>query len=317
MRVVFMGTPEFAAAILGTLISSHHEVVGVFTRPDAVRGRGKKLVPSPVKAAAVEAGIPVFEFASMKSDEAYEALAGLEADMACVAAYGAILPKRVLDAPKYGCINVHGSLLPRWRGAAPIERAILAGDAETGVGIMCMEEGLDTGATCAVRTVAIEKKNAGELTAELANVGGEALVAALDELEANGTLTWTEQPEEGVTYANKIEKGELDLAPALNAVEAERRVRASSENHVCRCIIGGRSLAVQGAVAVPQGEEPLAAGKVRFHAKRLYLGFDDAQSMLEITAVKPDGKKQMDAKAFAAGIQGIKQGGVEWQEVNG
>lgn len=317
MRVVFMGTPEFAAAILGTLISSHHEVVGVFTRPDAVRGRGKKLVPSPVKAAAVEAGIPVFEFASMKSDEAYEALAGLEADMACVAAYGAILPKRVLDAPKYGCINVHGSLLPRWRGAAPIERAILAGDAETGVGIMRMEEGLDTGATCAVRTVAIEKKNAGELTAELANVGGEALVAALDALEANGTLAWTEQPEEGVTYADKIEKGELDLAPALNAVEAERRVRASSENHVCRCIIGGRSLAVQGAVAVPQGEEPLVVGKVRFQAKHLYLGFEDAQNMLEITAVKPDGKKQMDAKAFAAGIQGIKQGGVEWQEVNG
>lgn len=318
MRVVFMGTPFFAAQILKALIASNHEVVGCFTRPDAVRGRGKKLVASPVKEVAVEAGVPVFEFAGMKSDEAFEALNGLTADVVCVAAYGAILPKHVLDAPKHGCINVHGSLLPRWRGAAPIERAILAGDAETGVDIMRMEEGLDTGAVCAERRVAIEHKSALELTAELAQVGGRALVEQLDRLASEGSLVWVPQSEEGATYAVKVEKGELDISPGLSAVEAERRVRAASESHPSRCVIAGKPLALQGVALAPQfKEDPLPQGQVRFQAKRLYLGMNDAQQVIEVTAVKPDGKKPMDAKAFAAGIQGIKQGGIDWQETNG
>ena len=318
MRVVFMGTPFFAAQILKALIASNHEVVGCFTRPDAVRGRGKKLVASPVKEVAAEAGVPVFEFASMKSEEAFEALRSLEADVACVAAYGAILPKRVLDAPKHGCINVHGSLLPRWRGAAPIERAILAGDAETGVGIMRMEEGLDTGAVCAERRVAIGHKSAHELTAELAQAGGRALVEQLDKLASEGSLLWAPQSEEGATYAVKVEKGELDISPVLSAEEAERRVRAASESHPSRCVIAGKPLALQGVALAPQFQEaPLLQGQVRFQAKRLYLGMNDAQQVIEVTAVKPDGKKPMDAKAFAAGIQGIKQGGIDWQETNG
>ena len=317
MRVVFMGTPEFASSILERLISSNHQVVGCFTRPDAVRGRGKKLVPSPVKETALRAQIPVFEFASMKSDEAFDALQSLEADVACVAAYGAILPKRVLEKPRFGCLNVHGSLLPRWRGAAPIERAILAGDERTGIGIMRMEEGLDTGAVTHVRETLVEGKSSQELSSELARLGAEALVEVLDALEQGKSLEWFEQGETGITYAEKISKGELDIAPALCAVDAWRRVLSSSESHTCRCVVGGKALAVLEAHPVEAGECPaqVAQGCVAFAAKRLFLGCNN--SILELTSVKPDGKKPMEAKAFAAGIQGIKQGGIEWQEIHG
>ena len=317
MRVVFMGTPEFAATILEALVASNHEVVGCFTRPDAVRGRGKKLVPSPVKEAAMKAGVPVYEFSSMKGEEAFETFAALKPDVACVAAYGAILPKRVLDLPRFGCLNVHGSLLPRWRGAAPIERAILAGDEQTGIGIMRMEEGLDTGATTEVRSTSVAGKSAVELTDELAFLGSKALVEVLDKLDAGEELAWTEQAEAQATYADKVAKGELDLSPQLSARQAELRVLASSESHACRCTVGGKSLAVLAAHAVSADDCPtsLGRGQVAFAAKRLFLGCDN--SILELTSVKPDGKKPMEAKAFAAGIQGIKQGGVEWQEIHG
>lgn len=317
MRVVFMGTPEFAASILKALVTSKHEVVGCFTRPDAVRGRGKKLVPSPVKEVAVKAGVPVYEFSSMKSDEAFEAFSSLNPDVACVAAYGAILPKRVLELPRFGCLNVHGSLLPRWRGAAPIERAILAGDEQTGIGIMRMEEGLDTGATAEVRSTPVHGKSATELTGELAGLGSDALIAVLDKLETCEQVAWTEQSEAEATYAEKIAKGELDISPQLSAHQAEVRVLASSESHTCRCMVGGKSLAVLAAheVATDMCPVPLEKGQVAFAAKRLFLGCEN--SILELTSVKPDGKKPMEAKAFAAGIQGIKQGGIEWQEIHG
>ncbi len=317
MRVVFMGTPEFAASILKALVASKHEVVGCFTRPDAVRGRGKKLVPSPVKEVAVKAGVPVYEFSSMKSDEAFEAFSSLNPDVACVAAYGAILPKRVLELPRFGCLNVHGSLLPRWRGAAPIERAILAGDEQTGIGIMRMEEGLDTGATAEVRSTPVHGKSATELTGELAGLGSDALIAVLDKLETCEQVAWTEQSEAEATYAEKIAKGELDISPQLSAHQAEVRVLASSESHTCRCMVGGKSLAVLAAheVATDMCPVPLEKGQVAFAAKRLFLGCEN--SILELTSVKPDGKKPMEAKAFAAGIQGIKQGGIEWQEIHG
>lgn len=318
MRVVFMGTPRFAAVVLEALLGSGHEVVGCFTRPDAVRGRGKKLVPSPVKETALAANVPVYGFSSLRSDESYQALFDLAPDAVCVAAYGAILPPRVLELPRFGCLNVHGSLLPRWRGAAPVERAILAGDEFAGVGIMRMEEGLDTGAVCHERKVAIGDAGAEELTLKLAQAGGQALVAALDELEAKGTLPWREQPTEGIEYAEKVEKGELDIDPGMSALDALRHVRASSESHPCRCKVSGKGVCVQAASLAAQcPDHRLSAGEVGFWSKKLFLGFDDAQDCLELTLVKPDGKKSMDAKAFAAGIQGIKQGGVEWQEIHG
>lgn len=317
MRIVFMGTPAFAADILQSLIESHHEVVGCFTRPDAVRGRGKKLVFSPVKERAVQVGIPVYEFSSMKSDEAFGALSSLCPDAVCVAAYGAILPKRVLDLPRFGCLNVHGSLLPRWRGAAPIERAILAADELTGIGIMRMEEGLDTGDVAEERLTSVFGKNADQLYSELAVLGGNALVRVLDLLEDGEPVSWHQQPDSGVTYAEKIEKGELDISPSLSASDAWRRVLSSSESHTCRCVIAGKSLSVLEAHLVSAGDCPVsvARGEVAFAAKRLFLGCND--SILEVVTVKPDGKKPMEAKAFAAGIQGIKQGGIEWQEIHG
>lgn len=310
MRVVFMGTPSFSATILEALLASQHEVVGVVTRPDAVRGRGKKLIPSPVKSVAAQAGVPVLEASSFRDDEVYAAYQAFEPDAVCVAAYGAILPKRVLDVPSFGCINVHASLLPRWRGAAPVERAILAGDAETGIGIMHMEEGLDTGAVAATRTVAVDSLGADELTATLAGVGAEALVEVLDALAAGRSVEWVPQSEEGTTYANKIEKGELDISPSLSATQAARHVQASSENHPSRCSIGGRGITVLAASLAVDAPE-VESGKVAFVAKRLYVGCADGA--LEVHEVKPDGKKPMDAKAFAAGIQGIKQGNIEWQ----
>ena len=317
MRIVFMGTPAFAADILQSLIESHPEVVGCFTRPVAVRGRGKKLVFSPVKERAVQAGSPVYEFSSMKSDEAFGALSSLCPDAVCVAAYGAILPKRVLDLPRFGCLNVHGSLLPRWRGAAPIERAILAVDELTGIGIMRMEEGLDTGDVAEERSTSVFGKSSDQLYSELAVLGGNALVKVLDLLEDGEPVSWHQQPDSGVTYAEKIEKGELDISPSLSASDAWRRVLSSSESHTCRCVIAGKSLSVLEAHPVSAGDCPVSVtrGEVAFVAKRLFLGCND--SILEVVTVKPDGKKPMEAKAFAAGIQGIKQGGIEWQEIHG
>lgn len=317
MRVVFMGTPEFAATILEDL-AEQHDVAAVYTRPDAVRGRGKRLEPSPVKAAAERLGLRVLTPRTLRDEEAQRELAAFEPDVICVAAYGAILPKAVLDIPAHGCLNVHASLLPRWRGAAPIERAILAGDAEAGVCIMRMEEGLDTGAYCVCRTAPVEGKSAAELTGELADLGSHALLTALVHVE-RGAAEWTEQDESLVTYASKIEKRELDLSPADDAAAAARKVQASGEAHPSRATVAQRGVTVLGA-RVPedaQGRElaaGLAPGSVCFAGKRLFLGMADGA--LEVLEIKPDGKQAMDARSFAAGIQGIKDGGCTWEETH-
>ncbi len=317
MRVVFMGTPEFAATILDDLVEQH-DVVAVYTRPDAVRGRGKRLEPSPVKAVAERHGLRVLTPRTLRDEEAQRELASFAPDVVCVAAYGAILPKAVLDIPRFGCLNVHASLLPRWRGAAPIERAILAGDAEAGVCIMRMEEGLDTGAYCVCRTASVEGKSAAELTEELADLGSHALLTALVHVE-RGAAEWTEQDEALVTYASKIEKRELDLSPADDALTASRKVQASGAAHPSRATVAGRGVTVLEARAVEdaQGGElaaGLAPGSVRFAGKRLFLGMADGA--LEALELKPDGKQAMDARSFAAGIQGIKDGGLTWEETH-
>ncbi len=315
MRIVFMGTPAFAATILDYLVSQH-EVVGVFTRPDAVRGRGKKLVASPVKEIARKHILPVYEYSSFKQGEPKELLKELNPDVICVAAYGAILPSEVLSIPKYGCINVHASLLPRWRGAAPIERAILAGDEEAGVCVMRMEEGLDTGDYCISRSLEIGELDSEHLTAELAELGASALLVALSQIE-QGVDSWTKQNEEHVTYAHKIEKGELNIAPGHTAQEALRKVRASSVSHPSRCAIAGKSITLVRADLFNDKEQlslSLEEGRVAFVAKRLFLGF--SEGILEILELKPDGKSTMDARSFAAGIQGIKKYGADWRAYN-
>jgi methionyl-tRNA formyltransferase len=224
MRIVFMGTPDFAVPVLDALVEAGHEVVAAYCQPARPGGRrGRAVVPSPVQARAEALGIPVRSPVSLKTVEAQGEFAAFGADVAVVAAYGLILPWAVLDAPVHGCLNVHGSLLPRWRGAAPVQRAILAGDAETGVGIMQMEAGLDTGPVRLEGRTPIAGKTAGELTAELAVMGGRLMVEVIGDLDAYPARP---QPEDGVTYAAKIDKAESRIDFAQSAVAVERLVRA-------------------------------------------------------------------------------------------
>jgi methionyl-tRNA formyltransferase len=223
MRIVFMGTPDFAVPVLDALAGAGHEIAAVYTQPPRRAGRGKKTLPSPVQARAEALGLSVRTPVSLKGDEEQAAFAGLNADVAVVAAYGLILPKAVLAAPAHGCLNVHASLLPRWRGAAPIQRAILAGDAETGVCIMQMEAGLDTGPVRLREATPIAGKAAGELTAELSAMGARLTVTVLADLAAHPAVP---QPEDGVTYAAKIDKAETRLNFAQPADAVQRQVRA-------------------------------------------------------------------------------------------
>jgi methionyl-tRNA formyltransferase len=224
MRLTFMGTPDFAVPTLDALLEAGHEVVAVYTQPPRPGGRrGKELTPSPVHRRAQAAGIEVRTPARLRGEEEQAAFAALDVDVAVVAAYGLILPEPILRAPRHGCINVHASLLPRWRGAAPIQRAILAGDERTGVCIMAMEKGLDTGPVYARRETEIGRKTAGELIAELAGMGGALMVDVLERIDS---IIPAPQPEEGVTYAHKIEKAEARLDFTRTAQEVERQVRA-------------------------------------------------------------------------------------------
>ena len=223
MRIVFMGTPDFAVPTLDALVAGGHDVAAVYTQPPRPAGRGKALSPSPVQRRAEALGIAVRSPARLRSPEDQAAFAALDADVAVVAAYGLILPQPVLDAPRLGCINVHASLLPRWRGAAPIQRAILAGDAVTGVTIMAMEAGLDTGPMLAKVEVAIEAMNAGALTKRLADEGARLLAEVIADLAAYPPVP---QPAEGITHAPKIDKSEARLDFYLSAPQVVRQVRA-------------------------------------------------------------------------------------------
>jgi len=220
-----MGTPDFAVPVLDALIAAGHDVVAAYSQPPRAGGRrGKALTPSPVQARAETLGIEVRTPLSFRKEPgAIEAFAALAADVAVVAAYGLILPQAVLDAPRLGCLNVHGSLLPRWRGAAPIQRAILAGDAETGVGIMQMEAGLDTGPVLLEERTPIDSKTSAILSAELAAMGARLMVRVLDDISAFPPRA---QHEQGVTYASKIDKAEARIDFTRSAVEVERQIRA-------------------------------------------------------------------------------------------
>ena len=223
MRIAFMGTPPFAVPTLAALHAAGHEVVAVYTQPPRPAQRGKKVQQSAVHVWAEEHGLPVRTPKSLKSEEAQAEFAALDLDVAVVAAYGLILPQAILDAPREGCLNVHGSILPRWRGAAPVQRAILSGDAETGVTIMQMDIGLDTGAMRLIGRTPVDGKTAGELTDELASMGAELMVKVLNDLHA---FVPEAQPDEGVTYAAKIDKSEAPLDFLTSAVQVERQIRA-------------------------------------------------------------------------------------------
>lgn len=298
MRIVFMGTPAFAVPSLRALVASGHEVALVVTRPDAVRGRGRALEPSPVKAAALDLGLDVRE-ARRVDAELLDAVRALAPDVVCVVAFGCILPDGLLALAPLGAVNVHASLLPRWRGAAPIQRAILAGDARTGVSIMRVAHDLDAGAWCRQASVEVGEKGASELTDELAALGASELVAALGEMGA-GAAVWHEQDEGAVTLAAKVTKAEMRLDPDEPAPALARRVRASGDTAPARASVCGRGVRV--VEARPVAGEGLAPGAVAVAGGRVLLGCADGA--LELVRVKPDGKREMEASAWAAGLRG-------------
>lgn len=226
MRVIFMGTPDFSVPVLNALVNAGHDIVAVYCQPPRPAGRGKKDRPTPVHARAEALGLTVRHPVSLKTPEAQAELAALNADIAVVVAYGLILPQAVLDAPRHGCLNIHASLLPRWRGAAPIHRAIMAGDAETGICIMQMEAGLDTGPVLLRDTTPIgTEETTGELHDRLSQMGAGLITQALDQLQ---TLTPEAQPEDGVTYAAKIDKAEARIDWGWQAREVDAHIRGLS-----------------------------------------------------------------------------------------
>jgi methionyl-tRNA formyltransferase len=295
VRVVFMGTPGFAVPSL-LAVAEAHDVVCVFTRPDRPAGRGREARPGAVKVAALEAGLPIVQPESLDTT-AEATLRSLRADIAVVVAYGLILRSGALSAPRLGCVNVHASLLPRWRGAAPIERAVLAGDATTGVSIMRMDEGLDTGPWAKQVQVPVDGRCAPDIAKDLSNVGAWALIEILDAMEA-GTATWTAQDDGASTYAAKISAADVMLDPVLDAVTLERRVRASGTRAPARAVIGGRSVVV---LAAEVADVRMSAGAVLSEADRLLLG--TAEGALSVSCVVPAGKRPMTGPEFARGAR--------------
>ena len=292
MRIIFMGTPDFSVPVLDALVEAGHEIAAVYCQPPRPAGRGKKDRPTPVHARAEALGLPVRHPVSLKSPEAQAAFAALQADVAVVVAYGLILPQAILDAPARGCLNIHASLLPRWRGAAPIHRAIMAGDAETGVCIMQMEAGLDTGPVLLREATPIgATETTAQLHDRLSALGAAAVVRALGQLD---DLTPQVQPEDGVTYAHKIDKAEAALDWSADAVAVDRQIRGLSPfpgawfDHD-----GGRIKVLGSRLATGQG----AAGKVLDDALTVACG----TGAVQLTRLQKAGRGAQDASEFLRG----------------
>ena len=253
LRIVFAGTPDIAATCLTALLAEPFSVIAAYTQPDRPAGRGKKLQSSAVKQLALEHGIPVYQPINFRDDADVRALASLKPDVMVVVAYGLLLPQCVLDIPRHGCINVHASLLPRWRGAAPIERAIEAGDTETGITIMQMDAGLDTGPMLHITRCAIEPHDTGSsLRNKLASLGAQSLMTALRALQ-NGTQQATAQPETGVSYAHKLHRDEAVIDWAKPADEIARRIRAFNAANPCWTTLGEHRIKLWQAHAEKAG----------------------------------------------------------------
>ena len=293
MRIVMMGTPDFAVPTLQALVDAAHDVVAVYTQPPRPAGRGKKPRPSPMQQRADDLGLEVRTPKSLRSADEQERFAALEADIAVVAAYGLILPKPVLDAPRHGCLNVHASILPRWRGAAPIHRAVMAGDAVTGVTIMRMEEGLDTGPMLAYARTPIERKTTGELTGELAELGAQLMVGTLRDLTIHVPL---EQDDADATYAEKIDKAEARIDWSRAAVEIERQVRGLAPFPGAWFELDGARVKLLRASLVEGEGTP---GTVLDDAMTIACG----EGALQPERLQPAGKPAMDRDDFLRGRQ--------------
>jgi len=314
LKIIFAGTPEFAAITLQALLQSGHEVCAIYTQPDRPAGRGRKLTPSPVKRLALEARLPLYQPETLKNQLQQEQLDSLGADLMIVVAYGLILPARVLTIPRLGCVNVHASLLPRWRGAAPIQRAILAGDAQTGITIMQMNEGLDTGdilrrETCEIR--------ADDTTAclhdRLAQLGAVTLLSVLEQFETN-TVTRIKQDEHQACYASKIDKTEAFINWTQSAVKIERTVRAFNPWPVAYTTFGnGDRLRVWQAEVITgpdsglTGKSPGSAPGTIIHLDRLGIDVATGEGALRLKHIQPAGSRPMPVNDFLNAYQ-IRQG---------
>lgn len=297
LKIVFAGTPDFAAQHLDALIKSHHNVIAVYSQPDRPAGRGKKLKASEVKQLALTHDIPVYQPENFKSDNAKQQLADLNADIMVVVAYGLLLPKAVLETPKLGCINVHGSILPRWRGAAPIQRAIWAGDAETGVTIMQMDEGLDTGDMISIATCPIEAADtSASLYSKLAELGPTALIDTLATI-ADGTATPEKQNDELANYAKKLSKEEANIDWHMPAQQIERNIRAFNPWPICFTQMQGNTVKIYAAELVESAGNP---GEV-LAADKTGITVATTEGALKITQLQPQGKKPMSAQDFLNG----------------
>lgn len=293
MRLVFMGTPDFSVPALDALIEAGHEILCVYTQPPRAAGRGKKTRPTPVHARALALGLDVRHPLNFKEAETRDAFAALNADLAVVVAYGLILPQAVLDAPKHGCLNIHASLLPRWRGAAPIHRAIMAGDAKTGVCIMQMDAGLDTGGVRHRRETDIGPRDTTMILHDrLSQMGADAVVEVLNDLENHPVVA---QPSAGVTYAQKIDKAEAEINFARSGAEVARHIRGLSPFPGAWSLYNGARVKFLDATAeADQGE----IGEVLTHDISIACG----QGSITAHVLQRAGKQAMDAETFLRGF---------------
>ncbi|MBO2901691.1 methionyl-tRNA formyltransferase [Aeromonas dhakensis] len=291
LKLIFAGTPDFAARHLAALLSSDHEVVAVYTQPDKPAGRGQKLTASPVKELALAHDLPVYQPASLRKEEAQAELAALGADLMVVVAYGLILPKAVLDTPRLGCINVHGSLLPRWRGAAPIQRSIWAGDAETGVTIMQMDVGLDTGAMIRKMSCPIAAdETSASLYDKLAELGPQALVDTIDAMAAGDTAAEA-QDDALANYAEKLSKEEARIDWSMDAAAIERCIRAFNPWPISWFEVADQTVKVWQAEVITQDHGQRAGTLLK--ADKQGIDVATGKGVLRLLTLQPPGKKAM------------------------
>ena len=310
LRIIFAGTPDFSVPCLQALRNAGHEVVAVYTQPDRPAGRGRKLTPGPVKETATALGLPLLQPTSLRDPAAIATLREQGADLMVVVAYGLLLPQAVLDIPRLGCVNVHASVLPRWRGAAPIQRAILAGDRESGVTIMRMEAGLDTGPMYLIRRLTLDpRETGGSLHDKLSLLGATALVEALPGIAA-GSLVPESQDNSQANYAHKLAKAEAEVDWSQPAVAIDRLIRAFDPWPVAQTQLDGASLRLWGCdlsdLAPPPGAEP---GQV-IEASKAGILVATGAGVLRLTRLQPPGKRPMSAAEFlnARRLDGVKFG---------
>jgi len=309
LNILFAGTPEFAAASLNALLQAPHNICAVYTQPDRPAGRGRKLTPSPVKQLALQYELPVLQPETLKAPEVQQQLRSFNADLMVVVAYGLLLPPAVLQAPRLGCINVHASLLPRWRGAAPIQRAILAGDAQTGVTIMQMDEGLDTGDMLLSKTTPIHADDTAQtLHDRLADIGATALAESL-QLLAEDSLVPEQQDNARATYAAKLQKAEAQIDWRQSAEQLQRLIRAFNPWPVAQTSMDGVTLRIWNAKLLPAAEAPKTVGKVPgtvLHESRAGIDVVTGKDVLRITQLQLPGGKPLAVSEFvnAHSLQG-------------